>query len=484
MTEKEIKRPNDETSLIEQLIASRRVPSATYRLQLNQQFTLDDAAALVPYLHQLGMSDVYISPPFVARTGSTHGYDVCDYSRISPALGGEEALLRLSAALRKRNMGLVLDMVPNHMGIGNDNPWWMDVLENGPASAYASFFDIDWQPVKPELSGKVLLPILDDQYGAVLERGGFRLNFEEGVFFIDYNGLRLPLAPRTYATALAPALEDLSASLDENDEALQDLQSIITAIGYLPSRTEQDPARLAERMREKEVIKRRLASLCQSNPAVASAIESAISRLNGRPNRPRSFDALEELLNAQPYRPAFWRVASEEINYRRFFDINDLAAIRVELPEVFAATHELVFRLLAEGHVTGLRIDHPDGLWDPPTYFRQLQQGYVQARLRAKHPKEGDAEPIELPPEARPLYVVAEKILSEREPLPHDWAVDGTTGYDFLAAVNGIFVNRSNERAFDRLYRRFIAPDDPTSAPSFGQVIYESKKLIMDNSLV
>jgi len=482
--------------IAERWIAARHIPHATYRLQFHPGFTFADAERIVPYLHALGVGDAYASPLFTAREGSTHGYDVCDYGAINPALGGEPGFERLSAALRARDMGLILDMVPNHMGIGNGNPYWMDVLENGPASPYAAFFDIDWDPVKPELAGKVLLPILGDQYGVVLERGELQLRLEEGRLTLHYYDTWLPIAPRTISRVLEAALEQVAEQLPADDADRQELESIITALGYLPARTETDPERLVERNREKEVLRRRIGALLAASAPAREAMEAAVERFNGAPGDPRSFDDLDALIEAQPYRLAFWRVAAEEINYRRFFDINDLAAVRVERPEVFAAAHDLVFRLVRAGAVSGLRIDHPDGMWDPPAYFRQLQERYLVDRAD----EEAEAAPDELAAVARawaeehaahtargeaawPLYVVAEKILSEREPLPADWAVDGTTGYDFLNQVNGIFVNSANAAALDAVYRRFIAPDDPASAPAFDELVREAKGQIMENSL-
>ena len=449
-----------------------RIPRATYRLQFSQDFTFRDAEAIVPYLHALGVSDVYGSPILKSRAGS-HGYDITDHSRLNPALGSDEDFARFTSALRERGMGLIVDMVPNHMGIDDpNNVWWMDVLENGPSSAYADTFDIQWQPVKRELENRVLLPILGDQYGNVLENGQFRLAYEDGAFALYYYDHKLPLAPRTYGQVLSLALEGLTERLGADDLAVQELQSILTALGYLPPRTETDPNRLAERAREKEVVKRRLNALYTGSDAAREAIDDAVETFNGRVGDPTSFDRLDALIEAQAVRPTFWRVAAEEINYRRFFDVNDLAAIRVELPPVFDATHALVMRWLAEGQVTGLRIDHPDGLWDPPRYFQRLQERYVQHVTGKDSLDRADGDGL-------PLYVVAEKILSRTEPLPEDWAVHGTTGYDFLNQVNGLFVNRRARQAFDRLYAHFVQrPID------FDRLVHDSKLMIMRTSLV
>lgn len=500
---------------IQAIVAQRRIPAATYRLQFNADFTFNEARALVDYLDELGISDVYASPIFLPRLGSTHGYDVADPTRLNSDLGSEAELDALSAALQKRAMGLVLDVVPNHMGINDPrNRWWLDVLENGPSSEYASFFDIQWHPIKQEMENKVLLPILGDQYGVVLERGDLRLNYGAGAFYFTYYETVLPLSPRTYMPILRLALEGLVDEVKETAESVAsgayqngigvkdsppnlarlELESIITALTYLPERTESDPERLAERAREKEIIKRRLETLVGESDEVGVVLEATVKQINGQVGKAESFDMLNELLEAQAYRLSFWRVAGEEINYRRFFDINELAAIRVEEPHVFAATHALTMRLLAEGKATSLRIDHPDGLYDPVTYFCRLQQHYLTVKLRgAMNVERGNVEEGELinaidqwldeqarqPEKARwPLYVVAEKILSESEPLPLDWAVFGTTGYSFLAAANGLFVDARNEKAFTRLYSRFSR-----NRTSLRDLTFATKMMIMRDSL-
>jgi (1->4)-alpha-D-glucan 1-alpha-D-glucosylmutase len=476
--------PDTLTALVRDGFSQRRTPSATYRLQLNRGFTFSDARDLVPYLRELGVSDCYASPVFLACAGSSHGYDVCDHARLNPELGGEPEFDRFAEALRSNGMGLILDVVPNHMGVaGAANAWWADVLENGPGSAYAPFFDIDWRPVNPDLENKVLLPLLEDQYGRVLEAGKIRLGYEDGAFFLGYHETRLPVAPCTYPVVLEHCLPCRSGDLGEGHEHVRELQSVLTALRYLPARTEHSPAKVVERGREKEVIKRRLAALYGASLAVRATLDAAVASFNGVPGDPRSFDLLDDLIDRQAYRLAYWRVAADEINYRRFFDVNELAAIRIELPEVFHSTHQLLFRLLAEGKATGLRIDHPDGLRDPTAYFLQLQHNYLLARARAALP-EDDPDELNRGLERRltavgrdgpwPLYVVAEKILAEGEPLPQDWAVDGTTGYDFLNAVNGLFVATDNRDAFDRIYRQFTR-----SAAEFEQTVNAAKKMTM-----
>src|SRR4029077_17775260 len=336
------------------------------------------------------------------------GYDITDHNQLNTAIGSREEYDSFVGELRAHKMGQILDFVPNHMGVmQSGNKWWMDVLENGPSSMYAPYFDIDWHPLKADLQEKVLLPILSDQYGRVLERGEFKVHFEEGAFFLEYRNQRLPIAPGTYRHVLELALENLAEYKDEPFYA--EFQSILTALEYLPRRTEKDPEKIAERAREKEIVKRRLERRCQEASQVQRAIEKALAQINGRPGDPRSFDRLNELLNAQSYRLAFWRVAAEEINYRRFFDVNDLAAIRMELPEVFDAAHQLVVDLVRSGAVTGLRIDHPDGLYLPKEYLEALQRRCAKV-LGIPPPKDD-----------RTVYMLAEKILSGAEKLRSDW---------------------------------------------------------------
>ena len=434
-----------------------RIPTCTYRLQFNRWFTFAQAREIVPYLHALGVSDDYASPYFQAGANSLHGYDITDHNKLNAAIGSREEYDSWIAELHAHSMGQVLDFVPNHVGIADSlNTWWMDVLENGPSSRYAPYFDIDWHPLKSDLHDKVLLPILSDQYGRVLERGELQVRFEEGTFYLLYGERRLPLAPGTYRYILDVALQNLAEHKEEDFYA--ELQSILTALEYLPKRTETDPKRIAERIREKEIIKRRLERRCVEAPQVQQAIEKALAKINGEPGDPRSFDALDELLNAQSYRLAFWRVAAEEINYRRFFDVNDLAAIRIELPKVFDTVHRLVLDLVRTGAVTGLRIDHPDGLYLPREYFEKLQQRCAKALG------------IALPQDGRAMYMLAEKILTGSETLRKDWLVHGTTGYDFASQVGQLLVDSSAETAITKAFHRFIDHSLP-----FGHLIYAKK---------
>jgi len=350
-----------------------RVPSSTYRLQLNHQFTLAQATELVDYLDELGIGAGYVSPLLKARPGSLHGYDIIDHTILNPELGGLAELQRFAHTLAEHQMGLVLDVVPNHMCISDPgNRLWTDVLENGRSSPFADFFDIDWDPPKPDLVNKLLLPLLGDQYGRVLENQEIRVTCESGAFFAQYYELRLPLEPQSWRLILTPVLAAVAQQLGEADEHVLELASTLTALKNLPSRIETDLAKVTERHREKEIIKRRLAVLVESAPEIDRAINATLALLNGQKGDPRSFDALESLLADQSFRLSFWRVAADEINYRRFFDVNELAAIRVDESSVFAAVHELIFHLMEQGWVTGLRIDHIDGISDPLQYLEWI----------------------------------------------------------------------------------------------------------------
>ena len=442
-----------------------RIPTATYRLQFNKNFTFRQAHEIVTYLHHLGISDAYASPYFQAGAESLHGYDITDHNKLNAAIGWRKDFEAWVAELHAHGMGQIADFVPNHMGINDpQNVWWQDVLENGASSLYAPYFDIDWRPLKTDLHDKVLLPILGDQYGRVLERGELRVRFDSGSFSLTYFDHVFPIAPGTYRYILELALENLAEFCEEDFYA--EFQSILTALEYLPRRTETDPERIKERAREKEIIKKRLERRCAEAPQVQRGIEKAVETINGHIGDPRSFDRLDELLNAQSYRLAFWRVAAEEINYRRFFDVNDLAAIRVELPEVFDAAHKLLFELVASGAVTGLRIDHPDGLYRPLEYFEKLQMRCAKA-LRVPLPKDG-----------RAIYLIVEKILTGEEQLPQNWPVHGTTGYGFANQVAGVLVDHNAEGAITKIFKRFIG-----HSLHFGHLVYAKKRLVMRISL-
>ena len=440
--------------------AVTRVPLSTYRVQLGPELGFEDAAGLLDYLEALGITDLYTSPFFETASTGSHGYDVSDHDRLRDELGGDAAFRVLADALKRRGLGLLIDVVPNHMGIARArNRWWRDVLEHGPSSRYAAYFDIDWHPVKQELHDRVLLPILGDQYGAVLDRGELSLALTDGLFELVYHDWRLPIAARSYGRVLGHRLEQLQESLGADHADLVELKSVITWLATIPPRTERDQARVAARDGEKEHGRQRLVALLERSPAVRTFVDENLRLFNGAAGDPRSFDLLDDLVSDQAYRLAYWRVAGEEINYRRFFDINDLAAIRMEAREVFDHTHRLIFQMVRSGAVTGLRIDHPDGLYAPAEYFARLQEACVDAV-------------------GRPFYVVAEKILSPGERLPDNWEVAGTTGYDFLNLLNGIFVDRKAAIALERLYARLLR-----RRVVFTELVYEAKRLIMETSM-
>jgi len=433
------------------------VPASTYRLQLSPALRLDEAATLAPYLARLGITMLYTSPILAARSGSTHGYDTCDHGRVNPELGGDEGLAALATALGASGIELMVDFVPNHMSFDPvANRWWRDVLENGPSSEFARTFDIDWTPVKATLANKVLLPVLGDQYGAALEDGRLQIVNAEGVFSLRCFDLDLPLNPRELRRLLGYRLDRLEAVVGPAAPGLTELQSIIFQMDHMPAYTEASAEMVAERSREKEVAKQRLSRLLAEHPAIREHIDENVRQFNGTPGDSGSFDLLHELLERQAYRLAFWRTATHEINYRRFFDVNELVGIRVEEPSVFAAVHARMAELVAQGLIQGLRLDHVDGLFDPAGYLERL------SALLAPHAP----------------YVVVEKILSRQEPLAAEWTIHGTTGYEFMNDVNGIFVQADHAHEFRKLYGRFTG--DPHDE---ADVVYDSKKLVMATSL-
>jgi len=442
-----------------------QVPTATYRLQFNRTFTFRDAACTVPYLHALGISHIYASPYLRARPGSLHGYDIIDHNALNPEIGTPEDYEHFVAELHRYGMGQILDIVPNHMGVmGSDNAWWLDVLENGEASDYAEFFDIDWNSIKAELQGKVLIPILGDQYGNELESGQLKLvlDQERGEFSIFYHQHRFPVDPGEYPRLLDHNLTALEQKLGASNEDFLELRSVSTAFSHLPGRQGLTSEQRGERNREKEVQKRRLATLCVKSGDVREFLTANVEAFNGRPDDSRSFDLLHELIKAQAYRLAQWRAAADDINYRRFFDINDLAALRMENEDVFDATHRFILELVAKKEVDGLRVDHPDGLYDPAKYLHQLcHKLSAGVEEEQKHP-----------------YIVVEKILTGRERLRPDWPVDGTTGYEFANLVNGLFVAQNSADRMERIYRSLTG-----NAPDFDDLVYQCKKLILKVSL-
>ncbi|MGB7931743.1 MAG: malto-oligosyltrehalose synthase [Gammaproteobacteria bacterium] len=444
-------------------------PCATYRLQFNRDFTFADATAIIPYLHLLGITHVYASPYLKARSGSPHGYDIVDHNSLDPEIGEAAEFSAYVETLHRHQMGQILDIVPNHMGVGgNDNAWWLDILENGEASRYASYFDIDWHPVNPALRNKVLLPFLGDHYGTVLEQGELSLGYDpdSGTFSVHYYEHLFPIDPRTYPQILAHGIDTLEQQSGSDHAVFGELRSLLADLKSLPRRTELSATRRQQRRQGTAACKHRLAALCRSRAEIHAVVRENLTRFNGTAGRPKSFDLLHQLLESQAYRLAYWLVASDEINYRRFFDINELAGIRMESSEVFEATHRLIQQLIATGKINGLRVDHPDGLSDPYGYFCDLQNLIYECSDSPA--ADTDAS----------CYLLVEKILASHERLPADWPVAGTTGYEAAYLLNGLFVYPGSERQLDRLYSRHIG-----GGVGFDELLYKSKKLIIRSTL-
>lgn len=489
-----------------ELAERRNPPLSTYRVEFHpQHMSFRRAAELVPYLSELGISHLYASPCRKTRAGATHGYAIVDFDRLNDELGTPDDYAAMLEALRRHDMGQLLDIVANHMAAApGENAWWTDVLENGPGSPYAAFFDIDWYPAKEELRNKLLLPLLGDPYGAALEAGQLRLELAEGALVVRYYDNTLPLDPRTYPAVLGRQIEQLRQHMAADAPDMLELESILTALEHLPGRNDQTPEKIVERQREKDLIKKRIKQLVESSPTVAAMIERNLVELNGKPDDAASFDELHKLLDAQVWRLSHWKAAADEINYRRFFDVNELAALCMEDRAVFEKSHRFLFEMLADGDRLGVRIDHIDGLFDPPAYLWRLQQGFLRvmgqrayqsllghqptlsdADAAGEPPKWEDLEPAVLKPltdavgeTGLPLYVAVEKILGPEEPLPEQWPVEGTTGYDFLRVVGGLFVDWGGFDEMVRVFARFVGHND-----DFRRVARDSKHLILSAAM-
>ncbi|HLH53465.1 MAG TPA: malto-oligosyltrehalose synthase [Verrucomicrobiae bacterium] len=450
-----------------------RIPGSTYRLQLNSSFTFAEALTIVDYLRQLGVTDCYASPILTARPESTHGYDVCDCAEINPQAGGFEEFERWSAYLRKAGFGLLLDIVPNHMSASLHNPWWRDVLENGPDSSSASWFDIDWESNESDSVPKVLLPILEEPYWRVLESGKLRLIFDGGMLALACAGHVFPLSPQSRASVQQELLEMCRQAARET-ESLEELNALGEMALQLNSRHGRFEAEPTGKVFQ-------VVAPPRDRPRIWPSLKRALKRFNGTVGDPESFNALHALIQQQHYRLAWWRLGNENTNYRRFFDVTDLVALRMESPEVFEATHRLVLRLARQGKITGLRVDHPDGLWDPKKYFVALQESFHSQDDTLSPEDEFEADPNAHVPSADrgALYIVAEKILTGSEPLPQDWPIAGTTGYDFLNLLNGLFVNGANRQALDDLYFEFSG-----AKSDFPTLVFEAKLKILQTSML
>lgn len=442
--------------------------AATYRLQFNREFTFDDARKIIPYLHKLGVTHVYASPFFKARAGSMHGYDIVDHNALNPEIGNASDFRAYVETLHEYGMGQIVDIVPNHRGVGgDDNMWWLDVLENGEASRYANYFDIDWHPVNSALRNKVLLPFLGNYYGTVLDNGELKLEFDpdKGTFSVYYYEHRFPIDPQTYNQILNIAHNLLVQQSDFDPHVADEFRVLISEFRTLPRRTSVSSRRRQQRWEKTAELKKRLASLTETRQCLRDCIAQALVKFNGIPENPNSFEMLHRLLESQAYRLAYWLVAADEINYRRFFDINDLAGIRVEQREVFDENHRLIKQLVRDDQVDGLRIDHPDGLTDPYRYYCDLQK-----LIRETRPDDGN--------ENTKFPIFVEKILASYERLPTEWPVSGTTGYETAYLLNGLLVYPGSERDMTLLYERITG-----NRQDFDELLYESKRKIMRSAL-
>ena len=416
-----------------------QVPVSTYRLQLHKGFTFDDASAIAQYLYDLGISHVYSSPYLQAAPGSMHGYDVVDHQRVNEELGGAEAHERFCKKFGENGLGQVLDIVPNHMAIGSQNRFWWDVLENGASSRYASFFDIDWNPQEERLRDKVLAPILADQYGRVLESGGIKVLRAGPNFFVEAAGEKFPAAPTSLPAILA------KAAVYAGSDALS---FTAASFGRLPTPSLEDRRTVLARHRDKVVITQFLARLCAEQYAVCEAIDRAVNELNA------DLDSLDDFLNRQNYRLAYWKTADQQLGYRRFFDVNSLIGLRMERAHVFEETHALILDWLRRGVLDGVRVDHPDGLRDPLEYFE---------RLRAAAPN---------------AWIIGEKILAAGEFLRKNWPIEGTSGYDFLNVALGLIVRPQGLADLSTVYSEFTGLTTP-----FPAIAHEKKIAVQQETL-
>ena len=439
-----------------------RLPSSTYRIQLNPDFRFSDALKILDYLHELGISDLYLSPILASRKGSTHGYDVIDPTRINPDLGTEEEFTTLQTELQNRGMGLLLDIVPNHMAANAENPWWMDVLENGTQSAFAAYFDVEWHPHARSLEGRILLPVLGRPFGEALDSGEIKLVYNDGSFLIQYFESLFPVAPRSYHAILNLHAGRLKNSLSEETAAYHEYSGVLSSALDL-ARADRRVASTAQEQRLRfESTRDRLRSLMNTSPEIATLVRENVAELNGKVGDPGSVGLLQRLLAEQNYKLAFWQNMNESINYRRFFTIADLVGVRVEDPIVFESTHGYVMRLVAKNPYSGLRIDHIDGLRDPFSYLTRLQERLSQDKNSTDSPS----------------YVVVEKILARGEDLPEEWPANGTTGYDYVNVANGIFVDPEGAGRVEEIYSTFIGRKQ-----DFSDILYHKKKLVMNTLL-
>jgi len=426
-----------------------RIPTATYRIQFNSAFGFDAAKAIATYLAELGISDLYASPIFKARAGSTHGYDIVDPTQINPELGTEEAFEALVQELQQHNMGWVQDIVPNHMAYDSENKYLMDILENGPDSNYVDYFDISWNSAFGSNQEPILAPLLGNFYGACLENGEIQLQYDESGLSLNYYNLNLPLKLESYANFLNRNLGKLVTNLGRKHPTFVRLLGILYSVKSIPSE-----ATIRQRRDQTDFVKGLLWELYTDNSEIKTFIDENLQLFNGEKGKPESFNLLDSLLCEQFYRLSYWKVGAEEINYRRFFTVNELISVKVEELKVFNNTHSLICRLVEEGKFTGLRIDHIDGLYNPTQYLERLKE------------KTGNT------------YITVEKILQFAEEIPSNWSIQGTSGYDYLNYVNGIFCQTENQDKFSHIYLEITG-----SKISYEQIVAEKKHLIIDRNL-
>ena len=442
------------TRRLTSLMPAARIPTSTYRLQFHRGFRFADARPLIAYLHELGMSDLYASPVFSSRKGSSHGYDITDPTRLNPELGTAGEFDGLCQELKGRGMGLLLDIVPNHMSASSENPWWRDVLENGPASPYADFLDIDWDSSEKSLQHRVMLPILGAPLDQVIKNQELTVSLKKDGLRLHYYDHLLPISLASYALILGYRLEKPGLK----HSALQELEDLFRRLRALPTpdsvRFSKGHGGTAPEISLKESLRR----LHLTHPEVKALIDRNLDEINGGKGEPKSFDLLRQLLDMQFYRLSFWREGCESLNYRRFFDISDLVSVRVEDRKVFEATHDLLLKLAQQGQVDGTRIDHIDGLRDPAEYLTRLQS-YLTSRAGKD--------------QSTP-YVLVEKILARGESLPSEWPVAGTTGYDFLNTLNSLFVDSRGSRKLNRIYAEFLG-----HKPVFNELVVEKKEQVL-----
>lgn len=427
-----------------------RIPTATYRIQFHVGFNFDAAKKIISYLSDLGISDFYASPIFKAREGSTHGYDVVDPTQLNPELGTSEDFEALVSETQQHQMGWLQDIVPNHMAYDSQNQWLMDVLENGPDSESIDYFDIEWNHAYEDIRGRVLTPMLGNFYGECLENGEIQLQYKEGGLSVNYYTLKLPVRIESYAQFITQNLGQLARSLGRNHPDFIKLLGMLYLIKSVPGETKGQ-----ERYDQIAFIKGLLRELYSQNPEIKDFFDENIKFFNGEKGNSESFNSLDHLLAEQFYRLSFWKVGAEEINYRRFFTVNELISLKVEEIKVFHRTHTLINQLVEAGKITGLRIDHVDGLYDPKRYLDRLRE------------RVGD------------IYMTVEKILELKEELPDVWPIEGTTGYEFLNYVNGLFCHSANESEFGEIYFRFTGLDEP-----YDELVTEKKKLIIERNFV